>query len=139
MSPEIFHVPATPSRAEVFARLNRLLARLPADKMFTIEVRAHKPRRSNDQNALLWALYDQILKRGGETMAGWDKEDLHTLMCGECFGWQQIEGFGRRRVKPVHGSSGLNKQQFSDFLDFVVRYMAERGVVLDLPEMESAA
>jgi hypothetical protein len=139
MSPEIFHVPATPSRAEVFARLNRLLARLPADKMFTIEVRPHRARRSLSQNALMWALFEQIIAKGGEAMAGWTKDDVKDFMCGECFGWERTQVFGRPRMRAVHGTSDLNKQQMSDFLDWVVRFMAERGVVLDLPNEEQAA
>jgi hypothetical protein len=138
MASQTFYVPTGQSRDAVLERVGRLLQRLPVDKQYEVEVRAHKPKRSTSQNALMWALYDQIIARGGEAMRGWDRRDIHDLMCGECFGWQQLDGFARKRMKPTHGTSGLNKQQFSDFLEFVVRYMAERGVTLDLPEQEAA-
>jgi hypothetical protein len=90
-------------------------------------------RRSADQNALLWALYDDVLERGGESLAGWTKEDLHSFFLIEHFGADTIEIYGRKRLKPKHRSSSLTKTEFSDFIDHIVRFMAEHGVVLDLP------
>lgn len=134
MSGEVFHVPASPSRSEVFARVWRLFAKLPADKAYRVEVVEHKPKRSLSQNALLWALYDQIIERGGEAMQGWSREDLHTFFLMNHFGSETREIFGRKRLVPLRRSSGLNKQDFSDYVESIVRFMAERGVVLDMPE-----
>jgi hypothetical protein len=33
-------------------------------------------RRTNDQNALLWALYSDALKLGGEALGGWTTDDI---------------------------------------------------------------
>lgn len=95
-----------------------------------------KRRRSNDQNALLWALYSDALKQGGETLGGWTTEDVHEFMLGEFHGWQRCEAFGRVRMKPLKRSSRLTKQEFGDFLEFVVRKFAEHGIVLELPGEE---
>ena len=92
-----------------------------------------KSKRSTDQNALLWALYDDVLKRGGETLGGWTKDDLHEYALGEYFGWKKHEAFGRTRLKPNRRSSRLTKSEFTDFLDWFVRRMAEHGIVLELP------
>jgi len=92
-----------------------------------------KSRRTNDQNALLWALYDDALKQGGETLGGWTREDLHEYMLGEHFGWEVHEALGRKRQKPRHRSSRLTKMEFSDFVEFVVQRFAQHGIVLDLP------
>lgn len=93
-----------------------------------------KARRSLDQNALLWALYSDVLKLGGETLGGWSTEDLHTYLCGEYWGWERVKAFGMMRQKPKRRSSRLTKVEFSDYLSFVVRRMAEHGIVLSLPE-----
>jgi hypothetical protein len=92
-----------------------------------------KSRRSNDQNALLWSLYGDVLRLGGEMLAGWTTDDLHEFALGEFFGWDVSEAFGRKRMKPKRRSSRLTKAEFSDFVDAFVRLMAGHGIVLTLP------
>lgn len=99
----------------------------------TLKTILKKSRRTNDQNALLWALYDDVLKQGGETLGGWTRDDLHEYCLGEYHGWEKHEAFGRTRMKPKKRSSRLTKLEFSDFVEFIVRRMAEHGIVLDLP------
>lgn len=96
-----------------------------------------KSRRSGTQNNLLWALYSDALKQGGETLGGWTTEDLHEYMLGEMYGWEVREALGRKRQTPKHRSSRLTKTEFSDFVEFVVRRFAEHGIVLELPGDES--
>jgi NinB protein len=98
-----------------------------------ITVKQKRKRRSEEQNRLLWSLYGDILRMGGEAMRGWTAEDIHELMLGEHFGWTEMRIGKHRRKKPVRRSSGLTTIEFSDFVDFIVRYMAEQGVVLHLP------
>jgi hypothetical protein len=92
-----------------------------------------KSRRTNDQNALLWALYSDALKQGGEALGGWTTDDVHEYMLGEYWGWDKCTAFGRTRLKPKRRSSRLAKSEFSDFVEFVVRKFAEHGIVLELP------
>jgi hypothetical protein len=92
-----------------------------------------KSRRTNDQNALLWALYDDVLKQGGETLAGWTKEDLHDFALGSYFGWDRYEAFGMKKVKPKQRSSRLAKSEFSNFVEHFVMQMAQHGIYLKLP------
>jgi hypothetical protein len=91
-------------------------------------------RRTNDQNALLWALYSDALKLGGEALGGWTTDDLHEYALGSYFGWDRYDALGMKRVKPKKRSSRLTKQEFSDFVEAFVRQMAEHGIVLTLPE-----
>lgn len=95
-----------------------------------------KSRRTNDQNALLWSLYEDVLKSGGESLGGWTKDDLHEYCLGEYFGWDEHKAFGRTRLKPKNRSSRLSRMEFSDFVEFIVRRMAEHGIVLELPGEE---
>jgi hypothetical protein len=92
-----------------------------------------KSRRTNDQNALLWALYSDALKQGGEALGGWTTDDVHEYMLGEYWGWDKCTAFGRTRLKPKRRSSRLAKSEFSDFVEFVVRKFSEHGIVLELP------
>jgi hypothetical protein len=92
-----------------------------------------RSRRTPDQNALLWALYDDALKAGGEALGGWTKDDIHEYMLGEYWGWDEQKAFGRTRLKPKKRSSQRTKLEFADFVEFVVRRFAEHGIVLQLP------
>ena len=120
-------------RSSAMNRIANFLSRLPKDRDFKVEISEQKPRRTNSQNALMWALYGDILERGGPDMAGWDKDDLHRFFCIEHFGSEVKTVFGRSRHVPVRTTSGLNKQEMSDYIDHMVRFMAEHGVVLKLP------
>jgi hypothetical protein len=92
-----------------------------------------KSKRTSDQNALLWTLYSYVLQVGGETLAGWTTDDLHSFLLGEYFGWEKHQAFGMTRVKPKRRSSRLTKAEFSDYIEFIARYMAGHGIVLQLP------
>ena len=102
---------------------------LPANKAWRIEVTPYKPRRSDQQNRYLWGVvYDTILKAG--QLDGWHSEDLHEYFLGECFGWETLEGMGRRRMRPLKRSSKLSTTEFSDYVDFIQRKAAEMGIYI---------
>lgn len=124
----------------VWREIEKASAYLPIERpmgryigLGTLKTILKKARRTNDQNALLWVLYDDAIKQGGETLGGWSREDVHEYMLGEYHGWEVHEAFGRKRMKPVKRSSRLTKMEFSDFVEFVVRRFAEHGIVLELP------
>lgn len=112
------------------SRLVSVLSALDRAKAWVIEIKEARPRRSNEQNAYLWgAVYPAILAH----MPGWDAEDLHEYFLGEHFGWEVLEGFGKRRMKPIRRSSKLSTAEFMDFISFIQRKMAERGVYIEDP------
>ena len=69
-------------------------------------------------------------------LAGWQRDDLHEYFLGECFGWETLQGFGRKRMRPLKRSSALNKQEFTDYLEFISQRCAELGIVIPEPEMK---
>jgi len=99
----------------------------------TLKTILKKSRRTNDQNALLWSIYEDILARGGEELRGFTKDELHEFFLIDYFGAETKELFGRKKLKPLKRSSRLTKMEFSDFVEHIVRFMAEKGVVVDLP------
>lgn len=130
-----FYIPVGSSleRSHARGRIYSHLTTLPPETPWVVMVTEKKHTRSLRQNALLWALYDDIVRFGDEIMAGWENKDLHEFFLGEHYGWQRLEGLKRTRMKPARRSSRLSKSEFSAHVEFIVRYMAEQGVVLELP------
>jgi hypothetical protein len=96
-------------------------------------------RRSLQQNAYLWGVcYATILEQAGEALAGWKANDLHEYFLGEHFGWETLEGMGRKRVKPLRRSSVLNKMEFVDFVASIQQRAAEMGIVISDPETDES-
>jgi hypothetical protein len=105
-------------------RVQKIIAALSKEKAWTIEIDEYKPKRSDSQNRYLWGVcYAELMK----VLPGWQAEDIHEYMLGEHFGWETIEGMGRKRLRPLRRSSALNKQEFSDFVAFIQRKAAEHG------------
>jgi len=97
-------------------------------------------KRSDDQNRYLWGgVYPSIIAAGGEQLRGWTAEDLHEFFLGEIYGWEVIEGFGRRRMKPVRRSSKMNTTEFSEFVAQIQQRMAQMGIYVPDPEQRMAA
>ena len=91
-------------------------------------------KRSTAQNAYLWGVcYETILEHGLRD-EGWRNTDLHEYFLGEHFGWATLEGFGRKRLKPIDRSSGLSKMEFVDFVAFIQEKAAEMGVYIPDPD-----
>ena len=49
------------------------------------------------------------------------------------FGWETLEGFGRKRMRPLRRSSALNKQEFSEYLMFLETKCLDMGIVIPEP------
>lgn len=111
-------------------RIVAFLSNLPRDRAWKIEVTEQKATRSNEQNAYLWGVvYPTVL----QNLPGWDADDLHEYFLGEHYGWQTLEGMGRKRLKPVRRSSRLSTTEFSDHVAFIQRAMAEKGIYVPDP------
>ena len=133
----IFPKGTTPQQFTAAAAL--MVQGLSSDRAWCVEVSEWKKPRTNQQNSFLWGVcYPAILEAGGEALAGWTREDIHEYMLGECFGWETIEGFGRKRVRPIKRSSKLNRKEFSDYLLFLETRCSEMGIVIPEPSYEQA-
>ena len=103
-------------------------------KPFAVTVEVWKKPRTNQQNAYLWGVvYPAVIEGGGEALAGWSRDDLHDYFLGECFGWETLEGFGRKRLRPLKRSSTMTKQEFTDYLMFIEAKCADMGIVIPEP------
>ena len=88
--------------------------------------------RTLSQNSLIWAIYDEIIDKCPE-VAGFTNEELHEFFLMHHFGEEHKTLFGRPCVRPVRRSSRLSKQDFSDFVESILAFMAVRGVVIKMP------
>ena len=127
-------------RESLIARLISFLKTLPLGDAWKIEIKPYRKQRSLEQNAYLWGVvYQTILDEGGETLAGWDSADLHEYFLGEKFGWEVLEGFGRKRMRPVRRSSKLSTMEFMEYIDFIQCKMAQQGIVIPDPNQHLEA
>jgi hypothetical protein len=131
----IFVLPKMLPRERAIEKVAGFLSRLPQEKAWRVSVQEQRRTRTQQQNRYLWGIcYPAILTGGGEALAGWDAEDLHEYFLGEHFGWETLEGFGRKRVKPLRRSAKLTTQEFSDHVAFIQRKAAELGIFVPDPE-----
>ena len=130
----LYHVPSGTTREQALERVSRGLIGLPGDRAWTVEVREHKPLRSNAQNAYLWGVvYPTILREGAALLTGSTAEELHEYFLGTHFGWKEVTTFGVRKFRPAKRSKTLSKTDFADYVHFIQQFMAERGVYIPDP------
>jgi hypothetical protein len=127
----IFFLAGNSSRA--IAQIAHYLSTLPASSTFKVEIGEHKQTRSNEQNAYLWGVvYETIIQH----LPGWTADDVHEYFLGEHYGWETLDGLGKKRLKPLRRSSRLSTKEFADHLAFIQQAMAEKGV--DIPDPNEA-
>jgi hypothetical protein len=120
------------------AERTRWLAFVAAQPLpLSVECRRWRKSRSNDQNAMLWAMYEPIAEH-----MGYDRDDIHEWFCGRFFGWKDIkvpktprnpEGLTsvpvRSTTRDENGKrSVIDTTTFSRFVDMVDRVAAQAGV-----------
>ena len=119
-----------PAGRENNGRAVRFVSELALGQAWRVTVEPYRPRRSDDQNRYLWGVVYPAIQ---QELEGWDKDDIHEYCLGECFGWETIEGLGRKRLRPLRRSSRMNKQEFTDYIAWIQRRMAEHGIYIPEP------
>jgi hypothetical protein len=126
---QVFALPKQMPREARIARLTGFLAQLSQQCAWEVTVRRVRRTRSQAQNRYLWGVaYPAILAH----LPGWTAEDVHDYCLGECFGWETLTGFERRRLRPIKRSATLTVTEFQDFVADIQRRMAEQGI--DVPD-----
>lgn len=91
-------------------------------------------KRSLEQNAYLWGVCYEMILESGLREQGWRNTDVHEYFLGEHFGWETLDGLGRKRVRPLNRSSVLTKMEFVDYVAFIQERAAQMGIVIPDPE-----
>lgn len=106
-----------------------MVTQIDVRRSWVISVEPWRKPRTNQQNRYLWGVvYPMILEAGGEMLGGFTRDDLHDYFLGACFGWETLEGFGMKRMRPLKRSSVLTKQEFTDYLMFIENKCIEIGI-----------
>ena len=131
MPKRTFILPRLLARDKAICNIVDALEDLPMAEGWRVEICPHKSTRSLAQNAYLWAVvYPYILEHGGEAIGGYRDTDLHEYFLGEMWGWEMIEGLGRKRLRPKRRSSKLSKTEFSNYIALIQEKMAPLGIVI---------
>ena len=107
----------------------------------SVECKPWRKSRSNDQNALLWAMYEPLAEH-----MGYDREDIHEWMCGRFWGWKDIkvpktprnpEGLAsvpvRTTTRNADGKRGvIDAKTFGLFVGMVDRIAAQAGIYIPM-------
>ena len=118
--------------------VEHLLAPFPnGEYAITIEPKsewAKRQPRTNDQNALMWAYFNDIARllnsQYGETY--WDSQKLHDYFCNE-FAQNEMLPSGRPWRRTLK-TSRFSKSAMSQFIERVQAYLAtEWGMSVPLP------
>jgi hypothetical protein len=137
LTPQTFVLPAAADRTDMLGRIVRFAHQLAADKRWRVTIEPAKKTRSTSQNAYLWGVvYPTILTALASDLAGWTNEEVHEFFLGEHFGWERVTGFGKTKQRPIRRSSKLTTLEFMDYVGFIQRFMAERGVYVPDPNEE---
>jgi len=120
-----------PRQVEV---LCEYIAKLPAGKAFTVEIKEYRRKRSQDQNKYLWGVVYRIIRDAMDEPKP-TTEQLHEYWLGECFGWDVIDQFGMVLKKPLERSHDKDTETFGKYWQFIQRRCAETmGIFIPDPD-----
>jgi len=136
VSVQTFRLPKT-DRERIADNLRAFVMTALPGKELRVEVSEYRKRRSDEQNRYLWgSVYPSIIAAGGEQLRGWTAEDIHEYLLGEIYGWETLEGFGRKRLRPLRRSSKMSTVEFAGYVAQIQQRMAILGIyVADPMEM----
>jgi hypothetical protein len=137
-------LPKFAPRDGAIERIGKILAQLDRNSAWRVEIREHRPVRSNAQNAYLNGICYKLI---GDAV-GYEREEVSEYLLGQYFGWKDkrvprkpsnptgIESVPvRTTTTDAEGRPAvLTKAEFSDYIAFVQRFAAGKGVFIPDPE-----
>lgn len=128
-------------------QIARFLSALSAGKTWEVSVRERRSTRTDRQNRYLNGVAYKIL---GDAI-GYERDDVSEFLCGAYWGWKE------KRVPKKPGCSGIEQvpirttttdengkrsvlsiTEFMDYVAFVQRFAAKRGIHIPDPDPEYA-
>jgi hypothetical protein len=105
------------------AQAAEIIATLPAEKRWQIEVKEWRGKRTSAQNRLLWVVYTAIAKATGHT-----PEEVHEAMKAK-FLPPRVVKIGGEEVEIPPTTTATDVPEFSEYVERVVSFAAtELGV-----------
>jgi len=130
----------TTNRQQVMDAAIDYIKRLPADKIFQIDIGGFNVSRTAQQNRALFGLAYPLLSQH----TGFNPDDIHEYMLMKYFGTVEAIVFGRKKYKPFrttttdeHGNGKLlSTQEFAEFYSFIQSEAAALGCNIPDPVRE---
>ena len=146
--PRQFNIYRAVPRERIAEQVRVFVAALDFDKPFRVIVELWKAKRSDKQNAYLWAVCYKTL---GDAI-GYERDEVAEFLLGTHYGWREkkvpkkpscpsgIESVPMRTTTTDETGkrSVLTKQQFSEFVAFIQRFAASKGVFIPDPDPDFA-
>lgn len=101
-----------------------------------VVVRLGRPRRNLDQNAKLWAMLRDVSKQVEWYGQKLRDEDWKHIFSAAVLNLKAVPGLNGEVVVLGQSTSRMNKKQFSDLIECIYSFGAERGVVWSEPVPE---
>lgn len=116
---------------------NQAIRDAPLNGTVEVIVREYKENRSLAQNKLLHAVFAEVAKKYADHHGRYYSPDVwKEYFKGRYLGSKPII-LPNGQVKDVEQSTaGLNRKQFSDFLERIFQEMAESGILITTRELE---
>lgn len=97
-----------------------------------------EPKRSNDQNSLLWAMLGDVARQATHAGRKYDTAQWKALFL-HAFGREMtfIPALDGKTFLPIGlSSSDLSKKEMSNLLDFISAWCTENGITLHMADMQ---
>jgi hypothetical protein len=88
---------------------------LAPSKMWRIEIKEYRKRRSNEQNAYIHAVPLKLIC----DKTGYTVEDMKEFLCGEFTGWDEYTVMGRKKVRPLKTTSQMDTHTMTKFIEWM--------------------
>ena len=112
-----------PHGTDELDRAAQVIRALSPDKRWCIRINPYRAKRSNEQNKLLWAIYNEIA-----TETGNDAADIHEAMKARFLPPVMVK-LGEDEVAINGSSAKLDVGEFSEFVEKVQAFAAsELGI-----------
>ena len=138
--PRQWLLPKLLSRDRVAAQIATFVAALDAGRPYRVTVEEAKSTRTSQQNRYLWGVAYKLIADA----VGYEVDEVAEFMCGQYFGWtdkrvpkkpsnpEGVESVPVRTTTTNENGerSVLNKQDFTDYIAFVHRFAASKGIYI---------
>lgn len=140
----VFRLPKGHLRGRIEENLVAFVRQLPAGREWVVTIKQATRKRSDEQNRYHFGVIVKTLCDA----TGYEKHDVHELLCGEFFGWVE-----KRVPRSPNFPSGvcskprrttttneegreafLDKVEFMEFVAFCQRFAATKGIFIPDPE-----
>jgi hypothetical protein len=139
-----FILPKLLSRAGMIAKIGRFMALLSQEKAWRIKIEEAKSTRSTQQCRYLNGVAYKII---GDAI-GYERDDVSEFLCGAYWGWKEkrvpkkpscpngIESVPVRTTTTDENGHRdvLTWEQFSDYVAYVQRFAASKGIFVPDPD-----